>query len=62
MYEVNKLLYILDFEKKDNDDYFYKTIDLKITKHIKNIPILIEDFLINKENIYKMCEHYFINN
>ena len=62
LYEVSNFLYILEFNKKDNDDFIYKTVDLKIIRHSKKITYIVDDFLIDKENIYKMCEHYFINN
>ena len=62
LYEIDNILYLLEFEKNGQDNYFYKTIDLKIKKHSKKIQIVLNDFLIDKENIYKMCEHYFINN
>ena len=62
IYKVDDLLYILKFNKKDKDEYFYKTVDLKIIKHNNNISCTYDDFLIDRENIYKKCEHYFINN
>jgi len=61
LYEISNFLYVLEFNKKDSDEYFYKTVDLKIKKHNKKLSFILDDFLIDNENIYKMCEHYFIH-
>lgn len=59
IYRVKELITLLLFKKIDNDNYL-NTIDLKIINHNKELDIIIDDFLLNKQNIYNICEHYSI--
>ncbi len=54
IFYVENFLTILKFLKKDSDDYFDKTIDLKITKHSKELEISFDDF-----DIFDINEHFF---
>lgn len=48
LYNIKNLISILYFTKKDSDDFFCKTIDLKIIRH-KNPPLLyFTDFILLK--------------
>lgn len=71
IYKIDNLLSIIVFNKKNIDGLFYNTIDLKIKNHSKSFDIIINDFTIinnnrinskkiNSKDIYKICEHYFI--
>ena len=62
IYNIKDLITILIFNKLNSDDY-YKTIDLKIINHNKNIKIEYDDYeLKSTKNIFKKCEHYSIKN
>ena len=74
IYDVNNFITILKFKKKDNDDYYGRNINFKITEYKKNISLEFDDFTlvkkykdkkvnsdkISKKDIYKLCEHYKI--
>lgn len=63
IYNIKDLITILKFYKKDKDDYFGKMIDLKIINHNKKEDIIIDNLVLKKSNnIYKICEHYYIKN
>ena len=62
IYKVKKISTIIIFKKRDNDELFYNTIDLKIIHHKKTIDIFVDDFsLSNNNEIYKICEHYSVD-
>ena len=63
IYEVKNFITILKFYKKDDDELFRNTIDLKINKINRRINIVFDDyFLINKcQNIDKDVNKYKIN-
>lgn len=49
IYNVNNFVTIFIFKRKDEDDYLYKTIELKINEH-KNVPkISVDDFTLLKK-------------
>lgn len=49
IYNVNNFVTIYIFKRKDEDDYLYKTIELKINEH-KNVPkISVDDFTLLKK-------------
>lgn len=73
IYEVNNIIKIIHFIKKDDDEFYRKIIDLNILKYKKNIDIVIDDFTlisdyektqnikldnISKREILRLCEHY----
>ena len=71
IYKVKRLLTIIIFKRKDSDNMFYNTIDLKINNHELDLNIIVDDFLLlndyknevngsilNNEDVYKICEHY----
>ena len=63
IYEIKNFITILKFYKKDDDELFRNTIDLKINKINRRINIVFDDyFLINKcQNIDKDVNKYKIN-
>ena len=73
IYETKNLRTIIEFIKKDQDDYFKNNIDLKISYINKDFILRIDDytllnnFLISSKeikdsDIIKICEHYSIEN
>ena len=82
IYNISSFRSLLIFNKKDDDDLFRNTIDLKINFYNKNINTYFNDYLIvknysfkvnnnkfyidkellNKNDIYKLCEFYDIEN
>ncbi len=49
IYNVNNFVTIFIFKRKDEDDYLYKTIELKINEH-KYVPkISVDDFALLKK-------------
>lgn len=49
IYNVNNFVTIFIFKRKDEDDYLYKTIELKINEH-KYVPkISVDDFTLLKK-------------
>ena len=68
IYRINNLLSILLFNRLDNDMLLYNSIDLKIIEKNSKIKYKIDDFTIieddkelNDNDIYKICEHYSID-
>ena len=70
IYKIKNLINILVFKKIDNDELFFNSVDLKIINHKELIRIDFDDFKlmeninfdkINSFNVYKICEHYSIN-
>ena len=64
IYEINKIGTILKFEKKDEDDFINKTVDLKIINHDNNnIYLKFSDYyLISKyKNIKILNRNYYLN-
>lgn len=49
IYHLDPFLTILKFEKKDKDDYFSKSIDLKIIRHESDIKLTFKDYLLVKD-------------
>ena len=73
IYKIKKILTIIIFRKKDNDNMFYNTIDLKIKNHELELNIVVDDFLLlndynskkiikgsnlKSKDVFKICEHY----
>lgn len=62
IYDLDRFRTILVFNKKDNDEFFRNTIDLKINYHSKTLKVSY-DYLINKEeDIISLCEFYDMKN
>ena len=57
IYYIKDMLTILCFTKKDSDEYFSKTIDIKIIKHEKSPELYFEDF-----QLLKNYKKKYINN
>lgn len=49
IYNVENFISIFIFKKKDEDDYFYKSIELKINEHKYCPNLLIDDFYLLKK-------------
>ena len=73
IYEIGNLKTVIEFIKKDNEDFFKNSIDLKINYVNKDVKILLDDYtILNRFSIYskdikdkdiiKICEHYSIEN
>ncbi len=73
IYEIGNLKTVIEFIKKDKEDFFKNSIDLKINYVNKDVKILLDDYtILNRFSIYskdikdkdiiKICEHYSIEN
>lgn len=73
IYEIGNLKTAIEFIKKDKEDFFKNSIDLKINYVNKDVKILLDDYtILNRFSIYskdikdkdiiKICEHYSIEN
>lgn len=73
IYEIKCITTVIEFIKKDQDDYFKNNVDLKINYINKDYKIrigdyaLLNNFLISSNDIkgsdiIKICEHYSIEN
>ena len=49
IYQVNNFLTIIELNKKDDDDFYRKTINYKINKHKKEAKLIFDDILLLKE-------------
>lgn len=51
IYKVENFITIMIFKRKNEDDYYYKTVELKINEHKYTPKLLINDFtLLEKYN------------
>lgn len=44
IYDIPNLIKIIHFKKKDEDNYYIKTIDLKINIYKDDIPLFFDDY------------------